>query len=74
MVRLKCTGDGQATFCKHFLLIYLPKEEQTKSNFNRSQPDCVEIHHKVHEFLSVGGDQIDNFTHSASPSGGAVYH
>lgn len=53
---------------------YLPEEEETKSNFNRSQPDSVEVHHKVHELLSVCRDQIDNLAHSASPPGRAVYH
>lgn len=53
---------------------YLPEEEETKRNFNGSQPDGVEVHHKVHELLSVRRNQIHNLAHSASPSGRAVYH
>lgn len=53
---------------------YLPEKEETKSNLNGSQPDGVEIHHKVHELLRVCWDQIDNLPHGASPPGSAVYH
>lgn len=53
---------------------YLPEEEETKSDFDRSQPDSVEVHHKVHELLSVCRNQIHNLAHSASPPGRAVYH
>lgn len=53
---------------------YLPEEEETKSNFNGSQPDCIEIHDKIHELLSVGRNQIHNLAHGASPPSSAVYH
>lgn len=53
---------------------YLPEEEETKSNFNGCQPDGIEIHHKIHELLSVGRNQIHNLAHGASPPCSAVYH
>lgn len=53
---------------------YLPEEEETKSNFDGSQPDGVEIHHEIHELLSVGRNQIHDLAHGASPPRSAVYH
>lgn len=59
---------------QHSVSTYLPQEKETKGNFNRSQPDSVEVHHKVHELLGVCWDQIHNLAHGAGPSGGIVYH
>lgn len=53
---------------------YLPEEEETKNNFDGSQPDRVEIHHEIHELLSVGRNQIHDLAHGASPPRSAVYH
>ena len=59
---------------KHYISTYLPEEEETESNLDGSQPDSVEVNHKVHELLSVCWNQIHNLAHSASPPGCAVYH
>lgn len=72
-----CEGRLSSFACEwqlNYISTYLPEKEEAEANLNRSQPDCVEIHHKVHELLSVCWDQIHNLAHSASPPGSAVYH
>lgn len=53
---------------------YLPEEEEAEHNFDGSQPDSIEIHHKIHQLLSVCRNQIHDLAHGASPPSSAVYH
>lgn len=53
---------------------YLPEEEETERNLDGSQPDSIEIHHKIHQLLSVCRNQIHDLAHGASPPSSAVYH
>lgn len=53
---------------------YLPEEEEAQHNFDGSQPDSIEIHHKIHQLLSVCRNQIHDLAHGASPPSSAVYH
>lgn len=66
--------NGRHCKQKCYISAYLPEEEETEHNLNRSQPDSVEVHHKVHELLGVCWNQIHNLAHGASPPGSAVYH
>lgn len=55
-----CTCIGHVCLCR-----YLPQEVEAKCNLHRSGPQAVKINCKVHEPLSVGRNQRDDFSQSA---------
>lgn len=52
---------------------HLPKKEETECDLNGCQPHSIEIHHKIHQLLGIGRDQIDYLPHCACSACCAIH-